>query len=100
MTVTGPIGRAERRRVVVVITGRVQGVGFRWSCRREAERLGVGGWVRNRLDGTVEAAFEGEASAVGAMVAWCRTGPDDAFVSHVVEEDEELEGERSFRIVH
>ena len=86
--------------MVVVVTGRVQGVGFRWSCRREAERLGLDGWVRNRHDGTVEAAFEGEASAVGAMLDWCRTGPEGAFVSHVVEEDEELEGERGFRIVH
>jgi acylphosphatase len=47
-----------RRRVVV--TGRVQGVWFRESCRREADSLGVAGWVRNRPDGAVEAAFEGE----------------------------------------
>jgi acylphosphatase len=62
-----------RRRVVV--SGRVQGVWFRESCRREAEARRVAGWVRNRPDGKVEAVFEGEPDAVDALVGWCSIGP-------------------------
>lgn len=78
-----------RRRVVV--GGRVQGVGYRESCRRQAERLGVSGWVRNCADGTVEAVFEGPNPAVDAAVEWCRKGPRWAAVRslHVSEQDPE-----------
>ena len=65
------------------VTGRVQGVGFRESCRREALRLGVAGTVRNRGDGAVEAVFEGTPPAVDQMVAWCRRGPRSAHVGDV-----------------
>jgi acylphosphatase len=85
-----------RRRVVV--TGQVQGVWFRESCRREAQSLGVAGWVRNRGDGAVEAAFEGESAAVLAMVAWCRTGPPRAEVDHVDVVDEPPEDAVGFRV--
>ena len=85
-----------RRRVVV--TGRVQGVWFRESCRREADSLRVAGWVRNRSDGAVEAAFEGESAAVLAMVAWCKTGPPYAEVDHVDVADERPEGVVGFRV--
>ncbi|KRD41441.1 acylphosphatase [Cellulomonas sp. Root930] len=77
----------------LVVHGSVQGVGYRWSLAREARRLGVHGWVRNRVDGTVEAVLEGAADAVEALVAWCRTGPGGAVVSGVdvtVEEPEAL----------
>jgi acylphosphatase len=69
----------------------VQGVFFRDTVRREAARRDVNGWVRNRNDGAVEAAFEGAAAAVTAMVDWCRVGPPRADVQHVdvVEEDPE-----------
>lgn len=67
----------------VVVEGRVQGVFFRDSCRTEADRRRVTGWVRNRSDGSVEAEFEGEPDAVAAMVAWCRTGPPRAGVVKV-----------------
>ena len=70
-----------RRRVVV--SGRVQGVFFRDSCRREAERVGVTGWVRNRYDGAVEAEFEGAADAVDHVTAWCRSGPSRAVVTRI-----------------
>jgi acylphosphatase len=70
-----------RRRVVV--SGRVQGVWFRESCRREAEARGVAGWVRNCPDGKVEAAFEGEPDAVEALVGWCSIGPTRARVVRV-----------------
>jgi hypothetical protein len=57
-------------RVRVLVSGRVQGVFFRASCAEEARRLGVGGWVRNRPDGRVEAVFEGDQSQVSEMVEW------------------------------
>jgi acylphosphatase len=83
-----------RRRVVV--SGQVQGVFFRDTCRREAARRGVAGWVRNCPDGTVEAVFEGPDDAVAAMVAWARTGPAQAVVDDVQETEEEPEGITGF----
>ncbi|MGH9149308.1 MAG: acylphosphatase [Acidimicrobiales bacterium] len=85
-----------RRRVLV--SGRVQGVFFRDTCRRLAAASGVTGWVANRADGRVEAVFEGEAAAVEAMVAWCRQGPPHAAVTGVEVAGEAPEGERSFRV--
>jgi acylphosphatase len=85
-----------RRRVVV--TGRVQGVWFRESCRHEAASLGVAGWVRNRADGAVEAAFEGESGAVLAMVTWCRVGPPRAEVDGVDVIEEGPTGDAGFRV--
>ena len=85
-----------RRRVVV--GGRVQGVGYRESCRRQAERLGLSGWVRNRADGCVEAVFEGPAEAVDAAVAWCRQGPRWAAVRSTDTYDEDPEGLAGFRV--
>lgn len=71
------------QRAHVVVRGRVQGVWFRESCRREAEALGVHGWIRNRGDGAVEAVFEGAADAVRELVAWCEIGPPRAHVEKV-----------------
>lgn len=65
------------------ISGVVQGVGFRYSMQREAQRLGVTGWVRNRRDGTVEAVVEGPAAAVEALLDWARRGPATARVQGV-----------------
>jgi acylphosphatase len=67
----------------LVIHGRVQGVWFRESMRQEAARLNVAGWVRNRADGTVEAAVEGSSYAVEAMIRWARRGPEAADVARV-----------------
>jgi acylphosphatase len=66
--------------VHVVVRGRVQGVGYRAFVEDEAQRRGLAGWVRNRRDGTVEAAFAGEADVVDAMIAACRRGPPGARV--------------------
>lgn len=67
----------------LVIHGRVQGVFFRDSMRREAQNLAVSGWVRNNSDGTVEAAVQGESAAVDAIVRWARRGPQHAQVERV-----------------
>ncbi len=78
-----------RRRVIV--RGLVQGVFFRDSTRRLAQRLSVTGWVANRPDGAVEAVFEGEADAVERLVAFSREGPRGAQVDSVQVEEEEPE---------
>jgi len=70
-------------RVRIVVSGRVQGVGFRYATIAEARRLGLAGWARNVPDGSVEVVAEGEAAAVQALVAWCRHGPPSARVHHV-----------------
>ena len=85
-----------RRRVTV--TGRVQGVFFRDSCRRQARANGVVGWVRNRADGAVEAALEGEPEAVDAVIAWMRSGPRGASVEAVDVQAEEPTGEDGFTV--
>ena len=69
--------------VRLVVTGRVQGVGYRDALRIEAQRGGVTGWVRNRCDGTVEAVLHGTQDAVDAAIAWARRGPDLARVLEV-----------------
>ena len=85
-----------RRRVLV--SGRVQGVFFRDSCRRAAQAAGLAGWARNLADGRVEACFEGDAGAVDRMVDWCRRGPRHAAVTGVEVIDETPRGERGFSI--
>lgn len=72
-----------KSRVSVTIRGRVQGVAFRHHTCRQAEILGVSGWVRNLPDGAVEGLFEGDGEAVQALVAWCRSGPPAAAVERV-----------------
>ncbi len=67
----------------LVMHGRVQGVWYRDSMRREAEMLGVEGWCRNRGDGTVEAMVQGDAQAVDRLVQWAQRGPDLAEVTRV-----------------
>jgi len=85
-----------RRRVSV--HGRVQGVFFRDTTRRMARSRGLGGWVRNTSEGTVEAVFEGPDDAVESMVRWCGEGPRGAAVERVVVTEEEPEGLTDFRI--
>ncbi len=93
---TGTGARRTARRVAV--RGRVQGVFFRDSCRSEAERLGVLGWVANQPDGSVSACFEGEPDAVDAMVEWCRSGPPRARVEALDVHQVDPEGHRDFEV--
>jgi acylphosphatase len=85
-----------RRRVV--IRGRVQGVGFRYSLARAAETRGVAGWVRTLPDGVVEAVFEGEREPVEAMLRLSSDGPRGAAVEQVEAAEEEPDGLRGFDI--
>ena len=85
-----------RRRIRA--TGRVQGVFFRDSTRREAERRVVAGWARNCGDGSVEAVFEGAPDAVDALVEFTRAGPGHAEVEALDVTDEEPEGLRGFDV--
>jgi acylphosphatase len=82
----------------VVVRGRVQGVFFRDSVRRQALDARVSGWVENRPDGAVEAVFEGAADAVRRMVEFCRRGPPQAEVLDVECFDEASEGISGFGV--
>ncbi len=79
-----------RRRIIV--HGRVQGVGFRFSVARAAETRGVAGWAGNRADGTLEAVFEGKPEAVESLVRFSEQGPRGAKVDRVEIFEEEPEG--------
>ncbi|MCG7849430.1 MAG: acylphosphatase [ANME-2 cluster archaeon] len=86
-------------RVHLLITGRVQGVYFRHHTMEKAVELELKGWVRNRMDGKVEAVFEGDPAKVIEMIHWCQTGPTHANVTDVQEAWEEpVEENGPFRI--
>jgi acylphosphatase len=82
----------------VVVTGEVQGVWFRESCRRQAVAAGVTGWVRNLRDGSVEAVLEGDPDAVERVMAWMGVGPPHAVVAHLDAHAEPPRGETSFAV--
>jgi acylphosphatase len=82
----------------LLISGRVQGVFFRDTCRQMAERHGVNGWVRNLPDGNVEAVFEGPAAEAGRLVEWSGHGPRSAVVQDVRVQTEPPEGITGFQI--
>jgi acylphosphatase len=92
------MGRSSTIRRRVVVRGRVQGVFFRDTCRREAGFRGVTGWIRNAEDGSVEAAFEGESADVEAMIDWSHRGPAGADVTAVEVVEEPPQGETRFRV--
>ena len=75
----------------VVIRGHVQGVGFRYGVLEAAQSARVSGWVRNRLDGTVEALLQGDDAAVERVIRWCRQGPRGSRVTSVDVHDEPLQ---------
>ncbi|WP_426512059.1 acylphosphatase [Dactylosporangium sp. McL0621] len=82
----------------VLVSGRVQGVYYRDTCRQVARDRGVAGWVRNLPDGRVEAVFEGGAEPVGALLAWAGEGPPQAAVAGVEAYDEPVEGLTGFSV--
>jgi acylphosphatase len=92
MSIAAPIARR------LVIAGRVQGVGFRYAFADAARMHGLGGWVRNRRDGRVEALVSGPGPAVEAMIAWARVGPPAARVSSV-DVEEAIATSGAFEIV-
>jgi acylphosphatase len=81
-----------------IVNGHVQGVFFRHTTRRQALASGVGGWVRNRPDGTVEAVLEGPPAAVQEMLQFLRAGPPDAAVADVEVSEQRPEGLTSFEV--
>jgi acylphosphatase len=89
-------GRIVRRRIRA--HGRVQGVFFRDSVRREAERRGVAGWAANEADGSVAAVFEGSPRDVDALVELCRSGPGHADVERLEVDEEQPEGLSGFSV--
>ena len=82
----------------VIVYGLVQGVFYRDTTRRLAERHGVSGWVHNRADGAVEAVFEGPPDQVDRMIAWARQGPNQASVDSMEVYDEPPEGLAGFAV--
>jgi acylphosphatase len=82
------------------VTGRVQGVSFRWYTQEQAARLGVRGWVRNEPDGSVLVHAEGAEEAVDALVDWCRQGPALARVGHVSVREAAPTGSSSFDVTY
>ncbi|MBD2529056.1 acylphosphatase [Nostoc flagelliforme FACHB-838] len=91
-----PLSNIIRARVL--ISGRVQGVGYRYATVDTARQLGLTGWVRNLPESRVEAVFEGAREVVDDMVRWCHSGPPDAVVKDVVVEYEVPEGLRGFEV--
>lgn len=84
----------------VFISGKVQGVSYRFYTEKQAQALGVNGWVRNLADHRVEAVFEGQENAVKNMVKWCNQGSPAAIVKEVISYEEIPEGIKGFRIVY
>lgn len=82
-----------KARAHVIISGIVQGVNFRYYTKLEAEKNNVTGWIRNLVDGRVEAVFEGEKKDVERMIEFCKTGPPNAYVSDVEIKWEKFKGE-------
>jgi acylphosphatase len=94
-----PPSNTDCARAHVKLSGRVQGVGFRYATVDAARERGLAGWVRNLDSGDVEAVFEGAPPAVEDMLRWCHEGPPGSFVQQVqVTRDEPLEGLTDFQI--
>jgi acylphosphatase len=90
---------APLRQLRIVVSGRVQGVGFRYTARDQAQDLGLRGWVRNRPSGEVEIVAEGREDVLKMLAAWAHLGPPAAHVSRVHEEWSEYTGQfGDFRI--
>jgi acylphosphatase len=80
-------------RVSLIITGKVQGVAFRYYARNMANQLGVYGWIRNTQEGSVELTIEGKRKNINQMIEWCKKGPKTANVENVIINTEPYKGE-------
>jgi len=90
-----------KTQVHVIISGRVQGVWYRASTKQKAEELELTGWVKNTVEGNVEAVFEGDESKVNEMIAWCWKGPPLAKVADVtIERKSVVGGFADFAVLH
>ncbi len=87
------------KRVRVLISGKVQGVGFRYFTKLEAKLLGLNGWVKNLDSGKVEAVFEGDKKKVEKMLEWCEKGPPVSMVKEIKEVEDKVEGLVGFAIL-
>ena len=84
----------------IYITGRVQGVGFRHFIRKNADKLGITGWVKNLPDGRVEAVFQGTEEDVKELISRCKKGPISSYVQDIeVSEIENTQDHRSFEVI-
>jgi acylphosphatase len=88
----------EYTSVHIVVSGKVQGVGYRFSTVRQARELGINGWVRNLPNGSVEAVLEGDRRSIERMIEWCRRGSTAAIVRDVFVESIEAEEFSNFEI--
>ena len=88
----------EKIRAHVIVSGKVQGVGYRFSTVNKAKQVGVSGWVRNLLDSRVEAVFQGTQEQVDAMIRWCYQGSPASVVKDVLVEYEQPEGIQGFDV--
>lgn len=89
----------KQTRAHAFISGKVQGVGYRYSTMNAAKKLGVNGWVRNLADSRVEAVFEGTQEMVEEIIRWCHQGSDAAVVNDVQVGYSQAEGLQGFEIV-
>ena len=85
-----------KKRIHLIVSGRVQGVCFRMDTCSEAQRLGLTGWVRNMPSGDVEVLAEGDEGSLARLRAWCRKGPPMAFVTGLDESTSTATGEFDF----
>jgi acylphosphatase len=85
--------QSESARLRLIVTGRVQGVGFRYATVDEAQRLKLAGWVRNGRDGSVEILAEGPRERLERLAIWCHDGPRGALVTNVSAQWDEANGE-------
>ena len=84
----------------ITIKGRVQGVGFRFSAREHARKLGIKGYVKNLINGDVEIIANGPEQNVQHYLQWCREGPSHAYVDDMIVEDAEPNNYQTFDVKH
>jgi acylphosphatase len=89
---------SEIIRTHLIISGKVQGVGYRYYTAQQAKKLGITGWVKNLPDGRVEAIFEGTQQTITEMINWCRQGPSAAQVTDITINHEKPQGHKKFEI--